>query len=68
MNNAGQKWYEAIVTFVIILVINILLVLPENIPSSLNELYPALKEALTIAFILYAINKGIEWRHREAEA
>ena len=61
VNNNGQKWYEALATFLIILVINVLLILPDRIPTH-GELYMALKQGILTAFILYAINKGIEWR------
>ena len=61
VNNNGQKWYEALATFLIVLLINVLLILPDRIPTY-PELYMALKQGILTAFILYAINKGIEWR------
>ena len=61
VNNNGQKWYEALVTFLIVLLINVLLILPDRIPTQ-GELYIALKQGILTAVILYAINKGIEWR------
>lgn len=66
VNNAGQKWYEALATFLLILVINCLLKLPtERLPTR-QEWYSSIVQGLTIALTLYAINKGIEWKKRES--
>ena len=64
VNNTGQKWYEALGTFLIILAINVLLLLPEGLPT-VEQWYSAIKQGLAIAFTLYALNKGIEWRKKE---
>lgn len=64
INNKGQKWYEAVITFLVVFLINLLLILPDRVPTY-PELYLAVKQSLGTALIIYAVNKGIEWRRKK---
>jgi len=63
--NGNQKAWEAVITFAIVLAINMILLLPEGHIPNLTEFYIALRQALATALTLYAINRGIKWREEK---
>lgn len=65
VNGAGQKWSEALATFLLVLTINILMLLPKQRLPTEEEWYVAIVQGILTALIIYAINKGIAWKQEK---
>jgi len=65
--NGNQKVSEAVITLIVVVVVNVLNLLPEKAIPTFLDLYIALRQAIVTAFTLYALNKGIEWKRSKTE-
>lgn len=63
----GQDWKEAVATALIIFAIWFLNELPEGQIPSWTEVYVAARAAALTALVIYAANRGIQWKRKKEE-
>lgn len=63
--NQAQNWKEAVATALIIFAIWFLNELPEGQIPTWTEFYVAARAAALTALVIYAANRGIQWRREK---